>query len=65
MEEVKIGKFYGIYINGNPKDFWKIKCPCGVEKTFAINNLPEKTTLMPCGNGNHYIIGFDEKEELK
>lgn len=53
--------FIGIqFITDRPVTaFWQITCPCGVTQDYALNELPETDTRMPCDNPDHWAIKFD------
>lgn len=52
--------FTGILLVGENarKDFFVIQCPCGVQKKFALNQLPEVDTPMGCGNTSHFAVRY-------
>ena len=52
--------FAGLEFRGKEilKEFYTIVCPCGVKKTYALNQLPEVDTPMGCGNPNHYAVRY-------
>lgn len=61
-ELVNSGKFIGIaFVGGDASsDFWRIKCPCGVEVSFPVNGIPTVDTLHPCGNPNHWSVQYSD-----
>ena len=62
-EEISIeipGPMYiGICFQGEiENEFWRIKCPCGVEVKYPVNGLPGIDTLHPCGNKDHWSVMY-------
>lgn len=38
------------------KDFFTVRCPCGVTDSRALNEFPMETTPHKCGNPNHFFV---------
>ena len=54
--------YYGVYIvRPADQEFWKIKCPCGIEVTYPINELPLVDTLHPCGDHKHWTVKISDE----
>jgi len=52
--------FTGILFDGRSgiENFFKVKCPCGVEDTFPLNGIPEVDTPQSCGKPNHWAFRY-------
>ncbi len=55
----KDAEFICVYFSGPQDHFWTIKCPCGIEVHYAVNELPTTDTKHPCDNPKHWTVKWN------
>ena len=61
MDDNKDGLWTGMEVHGGIENCdWRIECPCGVIKTFKINEFPLIDVHMGCDKPNHWAVRYED-----